>query len=266
MQLTNRYYWVIACTLFLFPLNKSQASAWVSTQSRVNGQYIGGFSWPTEENNTTRLCNATACSVAICHFSSNLAELCANPSYALSRVIVPNGATAKEMRDIFVAQNGVSGIWFTVTKLLPADTCFGVMYWQGINNTNFTGQPIPGSYCGNVPPATETCDITGDVNIDYGPINQQRVEGAIKSAPLRITCTARTSLKLTLVGNARIDLGQNGTLTSTLTLLQQDLSNGVSVTSEIGQNTFILESRLHTTGSPVVGIFNGSGVVIMSYF
>lgn len=267
MQLTHRYFWIIACVLFLLP-RYGEASAWVSTQTRISGQYIGTFSWPSEENGSSQLCTATSCSVAICHFSNNPDELCANPSYALSRVIVPRGATAQDMRVAFVAKNGVSGSWATITTnpLRAAGTCFGVMYWQGANDINFSGQSIPGSYCGTVPPTPETCDITGDVNISYGSLNQQSVNGSQKSAPLYINCTANTLLKLTLVGNTSINLGQNGNLTSTLKVSGQDLSNGVSVTAGVGNNTFMIESTLHTAGLPDAGSFNGSGVVIMSYF
>ncbi|CNK33043.1 hypothetical protein [Yersinia alsatica] len=266
IQLSNRYCWLIACVLFLLPLY-SQASAWVSTQTRVGSQYQGTFSWPSEESSGAVLCAKTYCSVAICHFSSDIDELCANPSYASTRVTVARGATAQDMRTAFIAQNGVSGGWATTTlnPLRAAGTCFGVMYWQGDDDINFTGQSIPGSYCGAVPPTPETCDITGDVYINYGSLNQQSVDGAIKSEPLIINCTARTSVKLTLVGGKSINLGQNGNLTSTLKVAGQDLSAGVTVTPGVGNNSFLIESTLHATALPDAGTFSGSGVVIMSY-
>ncbi len=266
IRLSSQYFWLIACVLFLFPLY-SQASAWVSTQTRVGQQYQGTYSWPSEEMQGV-LCTAASCSVAICHYSTAPgAEVCGNPSYALTRVLVPQGATAEVMRTAFVAKNGVSGSWGTVTTdpLRAAGSCFGVMYWQGSNDANVTGRVIPGSYCGAVPPTPETCEITGDVYINYGSLNQQSVDGAIKSEPLNIKCTARTSLKLTLVGSKSINLGQNGKLTSTLKMSGQDLYNGVTVTAPVGQTGFPIESTLHSVGLPDAGTFNGSGVVIMSY-
>lgn len=265
IRLSHLFGGLIACGLFLLPLY-SQASAWVSTQTRVGAQYQGTFSWPSEEL-TGVLCNSTSCSVAICHYSSDIDELCANPSYASTRVIVSRGATAQDMRTAFIAQNGTSGSWATTTTnpLRAAGTCFGVMYWQGSNDINFTGQSIPGSYCGAVPPTPETCDITGDVYINYGSLNQQTVDGAIKSEPLIINCTATTSLKLTLVGGKSIPMGQNGNLTSTLKVSGQDLSNGVTVTGNVGNTSFLIESTLHAAALPDAGTFSGSGVVIMSY-
>lgn len=264
MQLSYQYCWLIACVLFLFPIY-SQASAWVSTQTRSGAYYTGTFSWPSEELPGV-LCTAASCSVAVCHYSNLLEERCANPSAASTRVIVSQGATAQIMRDAFVSKNGVSGSWSTETKVLSSsNTCFGILYWQGDKDTNFTGRLIPGSYCGAVPPTPETCDITGDVYINYGSINQQSVDGAIKSEPLKINCTARTSVKLTLVGGMNINMGQNGNLTATLKMSEQDLSNGVTVTANIGNNSFPIESTLHAPALPDAGTFSGSGVVIMSY-
>ncbi|CNK93645.1 exported pilin protein [Yersinia frederiksenii] len=265
IQLSNRYCWLIACVLFLLPLY-SQASAWVSTQTRVGTQYQGTFSWPSEEL-TGVLCNSTKCSVAICHYSSSNEEICGNPSNALTRVIVSQGATAQTMRTAFVNKNGVSGSWSTITpaQLYTSGSCFGVMYWQGDNDNNLTGKVIPGSYCGAVPPMPETCEITGDVYINYGSLNQQAVDGAIKSEPLIINCTVRTSVKLTLVGGKSIPLGQNGNLTSTLKVAGQDLSTGVTVTAAVGNTPFQIESTLHAPALPDAGTFSGSGVVIMSY-
>ncbi|WP_174849025.1 MrpH family fimbial adhesin [Yersinia artesiana] len=264
-QLSYKYCWLIACMLFLFPFY-SQASAWVSTQTRVNGQYTGTFSWPSEESGGVQLCNSASCSVAICHYSSDQDELCANPSYTSTRVTVSRGATAQDMRTAFIAKNGISGGWATTTNILrAASTCFGVMYWQGTNDINFSGNSIPGSYCGAVPPTPETCDITGDVYINYGSMNQQLVDGAVKTEPLMINCTANTSLKLTLVGNKSISLGQNGNLTSTLKVAGQDLYNGVVVTAGVGNTSFPIESTLHAPSLPDAGTFSGSGVVIMSY-
>lgn len=266
MRLSSQYFWLIACVLFLFPLY-SQASAWVSTQTRVGQQYQGTYSWSSEEMPGV-LCTAASCSVAICHYSTAPgAEICGNPSYALTRVLVPQGATAEVMRTAFVAKNGVSGSWSTVTTdpLRAAGSCFGVMYWQGSNDTNATGRVIPGSYCGTVPPTPETCEIIGTVDINYGSLNQQSVDGAIKSEPLNIKCTVRTSVILTLVGGKSINLGQNGKLTSTLKVSGQDLSSGVTVIAPVGQTGFPIESTLHSVGLPDAGTFNGSGVVIMSY-
>ncbi|EEP92931.1 Exported pilin protein [Yersinia kristensenii ATCC 33638] len=266
IRLSSQYFWLIACVLFLFPLY-SQASAWVSTQTRVGQQYQGTYSWPSEEMQGT-LCTAASCSVAICHYSTAPgAEICGNPSNALTRVVVSQGATAEVMRAAFVAKNGVSGSWGTVTTdpLRAAGSCFGVMYWQGSNDGNTSGRVIPGSYCGAVPPTPETCEITGDVYINYGSLNQQNVDGAIKSEPLNIKCTVNTSLKLTLVGSRSINLGQNGKLTSTLKMSGQDLYNGVTINATAGQTPFPIESTLHSVGLPDAGTFSGSGVVIMSY-
>ncbi len=266
IRLSSQYFWLIACVLFLFPLY-SQASAWVSTQTRVGQQYQGTYSWPSEEMQGV-LCTAATCSVAICHYSSAPgAEICGNPENALTRVFVSQGATAEVMRAAFVAKNGVSGSWSTNTTLplYAAGSCFGVMYWQGSTGNNTTGRVIPGSYCGAVPPTPETCEVTGDVYINYGSLSQQAVDGAIKSEQLIINCTVRTSVKLTLVGGKSIPLGQNGNLTSTLKVSGQDLSGGVTVTGNVGNTPFLIESTLHAPALPDAGSFTGSGVVIMSY-
>ncbi|CNI01171.1 MrpH family fimbial adhesin [Yersinia pekkanenii] len=266
MKVSHRYYGLIACVLFLLPLY-SQASAWVSTQTRVGNEYHGTYSWPSEEMKGV-LCTASSCSVAICHYSdSPNAEICGNPSYASTNVKVSQGADAEEMRRAFILKNGISGPWVTSTAdpLRSVGSCFGIMYWQGDNDNNSTGRVIPGSYCGAVPPTPETCEIMGDVYINYGSLNQQGVDGAVKSEPLLINCTAKTSLILTLVGSKNIDLGQNGNLTSTLKVSGQDLSDGVSISAIQGSTSFPIESTLHATGLPDAGIFSGSGVVIMSY-
>lgn len=266
IQLKNGYFWLIAFVLYFLPLY-SQAGAWVSTEVRVGTQYQGAFSWPSEEL-TGVLCTAAICSVAICHYSNaSDSEICGNPSNALTQVFVYQGATAQDMRAAFVKKNGISGSWSTVTPdpLRAVGSCFGVMYWQGSNDSNLSGRVIPGSYCGQVPPVPETCEVTGDVYINYGIINQQLVDGSTKSEPLVINCTARTSVILTLVGNKSINLGQGGNLTSTLKMSGRDLYNGVSVTAGIGKNSFPIESTLHAPSLPNAGIFSGSGVVIMSY-
>ncbi|WP_145493222.1 MrpH family fimbial adhesin [Yersinia aleksiciae] len=264
MRFKNGYCWLIACVLFLLPLY-SQASAWVSTQTRTDGHYNGTYSWPTEELDAV-LCTSSSCSVAICHYSSTPSEQCLNPSSASTRVIVSQGATAKVMRQKFVDQNGVSGNWSTKTVVLSSiNTCFGILYWQGSGDSNFTSRLIPGSYCGAVPPTPETCEVTGDVYINHGSLSQQSVDGATKTEPLIINCTATTSVVLTLVGGQNISLGQNGNLKSTLKVSGQDLSNSVTVVAGVGNTSFPIESTLHAPALPDAGTFSGSGVVIMSY-
>ncbi|EEQ16838.1 Exported pilin protein [Yersinia frederiksenii ATCC 33641] len=45
----------------------------------------------------------------------------------------------------------------------------------------------------------------------------------------------------------------------------QDLSGGVTVTGNVGNTPFLIESTLHAPALPDAGSFTGSGVVIMSY-
>jgi len=256
---------VTVCYLFWSPY--TEASAWVSPQKRTLNSIIGGyrgeFSWTSEESNMI-ICNADSCSVAICHFSMDEKEKCVKPSYSSTRVEIPRNATVKVAQAAFVKKNGTSGIWDTATRYLEdPTTCFGVMYWQGPQDDNYTGLVIPGSYCGKPPPSLAQCDLMGDVVFDYGPIAAEAVQGASRTKFINVQCTDPADIVITLTGNRSINLG--GGITSKLSINGVDLSYGARISAPKGSDSLRITSTLSAGAKPTAGNYSGSGVVVLGY-
>lgn len=247
----------------LFWSPNTEAGAWVSVGTKSGGQYQGEYSWPSEESDEV-ICLGSYCSVAICHFSTEKSELCINPTSTTTTVTIAPNTTAKEARDIFVKRNGVSGRWSTTTGSLKApDTCFGVMYWQGTNNSNFTGKVMSGSYCGGVPPPYTQCELMGDVVFDYGSLSAGVVQGATKTEYINVQCSASADVKITLVEENTIMLG--GGIASKLFINDKDLSTGASISISKGSQSVPITSTLSSATKPTAGNYSGSGVIVLGY-
>lgn len=248
---------------YLFWSPYTEASAWVSPHTRTSNGYLGDFSWPTEESDMV-ICNAADCSVAVCHYSATASEKCVNPSATSSRVVIPRNATVKDARIAFVNKNGNSGNWSTVTQVLyDPSTCFGILYWQGSNNGNYTGLVIPGSYCGKPPPPTTKCELMGDVVFDYGSISAGAVQGSSKTEYINVQCSATANIIITLVGERSITLG--GGIASKLFINDTDLSTGAKISVSQGSQSFPITSTLSSDAKPIAGNYSGSGVVVLGY-
>ncbi|MEN4170706.1 exotoxin [Serratia marcescens] len=254
---------LIFLIITILPLG-AYGSAWVSVGSRTATGYTGEFSWPSEEADGV-LCYTSSCSVAVCHYSSVDSEMCTRPKYAFSSVTVTYGTTFKEAREVFIKKNGVSGYWATKTPLLYAqDTCFGVLYWQGTDDPNRTGAKIPGSYCGRVPPVTTVCDMTSDIYFDYGVLQSNLVNGASSTKTFRVWCNQPANVLLTLVGNARIQLGNE--VDAALFIDNTDLSRGFLSSIQSGERFFNITSVLRAKNSNISGgEFSGGGIIVIGF-
>lgn len=253
----------IVATGCLFWSPNTKASALVSVGSRISDGYEGEYSWPSEESDEV-ICHSSYCSVSVCHFSGDRDEKCVNPSATITRVVVPYNTTAKEAREIFTKQNGVSGRWKTTTRLLKApDTCFGVLYWQGSGDNDYSGSVMPGSYCGKVPPPITQCQLMGDVVFDYGSLSAGVVQGATKTEYINVQCSASADVKITLIGENTIILG--GGIASKLFINDNDLSTGASISISQGSQSVPIKSTLSSATKPTAGNYSGSGVIVMEY-
>ncbi|HEB0103789.1 TPA: exotoxin [Serratia marcescens] len=259
------YFCLMAFFLLFFPLSSMMAygSAWVSTSSREGGQYIGTYSWLSEETNGI-LCTYAECNVAVCHYSSAWSEMCINPSYATARILVKKGTTFKSAREMFIKKYGVSGEWATITPVLKApDTCFGILYWQGSNDINYSGKIIPGSYCGRVPPESTVCNVLNDILFDYGELPSNVINGKKKTEFISIQCSQSASVRVTLVGERKIKLG--GGIESSLYIDDKDASNAATISVPKGIKTVDVVSELSVRGNPEGGSYSGVGVLIIDY-
>lgn len=240
-------------------------SAWVSTAKYEGRQYVGTFSWETEERGGSICFDNRGCYVAICHFTTVWRQKCVNPVATSTAVVIPIGSSAIDAQRAFVKKNGTSGTWRTTSAILrDPTTCFGVMYWQGAANWNWTGELIPGSYCGTLPPANDHCELVSDVVIEYGSVAAAAVRGLSKSESLDVSCTAPTDIIITLVGGEKsISLG--GGITSKLSINNSDLSSGAKITAPAGSQSFPITSTLTSSGKPVAGSYSGSGILVLGY-
>jgi len=240
-----------------------EASAWVSSHTRTSDGYFGDFSWDTEDDETV-ICNATACSVAICYYVTGLRNICGNPSETSTRVFIPFNATVKDAHTAFINKNGTNGAWSIITSIaIEPSTCFGIMYWQGSNDYNLTGAVIPGAYCGKPPPPTTKCELLNDIEFDYGTLSSGEVPGSSKTENIDVQCSANANITLTLVGQKNITLG--GGITSTISSNGKDLSTGVNVSVTHGSESVPVTSTLSSDAGTVAGTYSGSGIVVLGF-
>ncbi|EPX2177051.1 TPA: hypothetical protein ACKQD3_000863 [Serratia marcescens] len=257
------YFRALIYTMVMITSISAYSSAWVSTASRSGNQYIGEYSWPSEEMDGV-LCNAASCYVAVCHYASSREGKCVAPGFATTNIKVPSGTTFKEARELFIKRNGVSGTWKTTTGVLPEGTCFGVLYWQGLGETNWTGVPIPGSYCGQVPLPDVFCDSQNEISFDYGVMQSDRINGATQTRTFKVFCNKPVNVSVTLVGGGGISLGNE--IDVSLFIDNTDLSRGYIAFITNGERGFNMVSVLKAkTKNLSGGNFSGVGIVVIGY-
>ncbi|MBB6117911.1 hypothetical protein F4826_004891 [Rahnella inusitata] len=255
---------LLACIILpvLFSLAApSYASAWVSTESRVDNGYAGQFSWLTEDDGSV-ICNVARCAVTICHYSSTYSDKCTNPNATSTVVYVPYGSTTKDAQYYFTTKNGTSGTWKTTTSLLhDKQTCFGILVWQGTSGSQ--AKKLPGAYCGKIPPPVTKCSISDSLVIDHAILSTNDVKGSNKTESIAINCSDDANVTLTLIGGRNISVG--GNIISHLSIFGKDLSDSVYLSIAKGISSLPITSELSFASIPVPGNYQGSGVIIIEY-
>ncbi|MDW5500715.1 hypothetical protein R6Y99_13060 [Pseudomonas lundensis] len=123
---------------------------------------------------------------------------------------------------------------------------------------------FPGTGCGLVPPANLTCTTSGKVTIDYGSLEASKLNGATANTTFSFTCNQAATATIKLNGSV-IDLGRNGDLTAVISIGGKDLATGSDLAVKDGTVTATITSTLKAKGTPAVGPFEGSGVLIIGY-
>ncbi|HAT3683673.1 TPA: hypothetical protein I8552_004561 [Serratia marcescens] len=116
------------------------------------------------------------------------------------------------------------------------------------------------------PVIVPSCEIVeSQIAINHGSLSADRVNGHIATGDLTISCSDKTSMKLMSPNpNPRLPLAADGSLYSTIYAGDKLLSEGLTVDAGPGNTRVKLTSELGTVGTPKVGQFSGSVVVVLA--
>lgn len=145
--------------------------------------------------------------------------------------------------------------------------CVGLFY-QRYDNQYYarTGYLLPGSTCGIAPPPVGACRITtGSVDLDYGDINENELQNAVRSQNVEVRCNKDMSVFVEAQGlTAReVILRNNNSLVADLMVNNQPFRSRIEVTNDIPVPVRI-SSVLRTNGRVEPGPFSGSGALILT--
>ncbi|CAI0788847.1 Uncharacterised protein [Serratia quinivorans] len=242
----------------------------------------GSYQWSSEESNSVICHRVGGCTVGICLWdlrpkipSTGRSLTCTDYAEASVRdytIVVPDGATVADVQAQWVAEKGASGNfrvylgWFYPGKFEPAgNSCMGFLLWPlvgGVGSPN--ASLIAGQSCGILPPADLKCTTSGKVEIDYGTLEASKLNGATATTTFSLTCDRDATATIKL-NDSVIDLGRKGDLTAAISIGGKDLATGSDVAVKNGTVTTTITSTLKAKGTPAVGPFEGSGVLIISY-
>lgn len=133
---------------------------------------------------------------------------------------------------------------------------------------------IDGGVCGGgkIPPAPTpaSCQLTGNVNIDYGTLNADKLSGLHKAGSTTVVCNKNATVNLA-VYNATdktnvVELEKDGSLSAKLTVDGADVSKkqkSLNVKANV-PTAINIDSELAVSGTPPAGAFNGSAVAVIT--
>ncbi|MER2471107.1 MrpH family fimbial adhesin [Photorhabdus laumondii] len=130
-------------------------------------------------------------------------------------------------------------------------------------------QQWPGSNCGKLPPANQSCNIFLPPVIDHGNLGQENLNGNKKTITGNVQCTLPANLTLytkSSTGEKFIYLNPEKTLYSDVDINGSNAWNGVPITVS-GNNlySFSFSSRLQSLGKVGAGAYSGDVIVIMAF-
>lgn len=143
--------------------------------------------------------------------------------------------------------------------------CVGLMIWKGKGQAinNGTGEIVPGSYCGKIPPANVTCELENDIRYEYGTVSGIAVNGMTKTEFLAINCSQPADIVVTVGGGGSVHLG--GGVTSRFSINGTDLGGGARLTAPAGVRRVPVTAVLYSQAEPKPGNYQGSGVLVLGY-
>lgn len=147
--------------------------------------------------------------------------------------------------------------------------CFGLFRVTTNGGGIWGGQgiPAPGATCGIAPPPIGKCQLVGDITLDHGTVNSDRIDGNQATTTANLECSQAMSIKVTAtgVGSTDVVLRADGSLTSSLQVNGVAGKTGATVDVLANTKTPVkFTSVLKTKGTVAAGPFTGSGTAVLS--
>jgi len=120
--------------------------------------------------------------------------------------------------------------------------------------------------CTRVVAPTLQCDITGDTNINHKTLSDIEANGAKASTKLQLKCRGPASVTVSAsrTDTNGVQLRDDKSLYSKITINGKDATAGINVTVPNGQAPLNIESTLATRGTVAPGAFSGSTVITVT--
>ncbi|CAI1094347.1 hypothetical protein [Serratia quinivorans] len=162
--------------------------------------------------------------------------------------------------------------WGTVSsKFREEAACFGLFSLTppgaGTIITGSQGTPAPGSICGIAPPPVGVCKLVGDIILDHGTVNSDKINGNQATTTAYLECSQAMSIKVTAMGMGAQDvtLRVDGSLSASLQVNGVAGKTGANVDVPANTRTPVkFISVLKTKGAVAAGPFSGSGTAVLS--
>jgi hypothetical protein len=160
-----------------------------------------------------------------------------------------------------------AGSWFSAYQYSLERTCFGLFRITGGGPSWQIGTPAPGSTCGIAPPPLGVCKLVGDIILDHGTVNSDKINGNQATTTANLECSQAMSIKVTATGVATTDvvLRADGSLSASLQVNGVAGKTGANVDVPANTRTPVkFTSVLKTKGAVAAGPFSGSGTAVLS--
>lgn len=146
--------------------------------------------------------------------------------------------------------------------------CVGIFYQPNAYGFADNGYLLPGSICAIAPPPIGHCDILADsVDLNYGNLSENELDGAVRSKTVNITCNQDVTLNVIATGmmSRGVSLRSDDSLYANLFINDRPGEEGDVIFVGKGQMTSIqVSSKLITNGHVAPGYFSGSGALILT--
>ncbi len=222
--------------------------------------------WDQENDSEPNPCYGySACWISINH--KHTADQYSGQPYRIFNTRVERFKTMKQVQAEILKYTSfpITGV---ATHFGPAvhQECVGLFYETDQNG--FHGRLLPGSLCGVAPPPIGFCQVSeGSVELNYGSIDEAKLEGATKTENINVTCNVDIEIIVTATGPDRgfVPLRSDGSLKAKLLLNEKNGEDGIAVFVPAGGNVPVtVKSILQKNGRVEAGPFSGSGAIILA--